>query len=168
VSETRKYLAIDVLLREEGREEHAQLLVFKARKRARSDEERRDPEVRAQRREEDVQHAVWVAPGGDYAVLRRRDIQITDVREEDFDGFPVVTRISCDGGAHAGVAGTVRIPKLRLAIEPIFRDQECRTELPASIFPVFWEGACSVTQEHGCDARVSAGSWAITELAGYE
>jgi predicted secreted hydrolase len=91
------------------------------------------------------------------------------------DVYPLSTRIRASSRVpYAGtrLAGGPQA-EVTLTVEPLFRDQECRTGIPEAFFPRFWEGACkvsgTVTVSGEDAARVvdEHASWAITELAGY-
>ena len=132
-----KYLAIN--MRRENVGTNEQLLLFRA--------------VKGNSKNE-IGHGLWIHANGESSPVEVNSRTVADTRDR-FNGYPLETIIN--------------IPKqsISLTIKPLFRDQECRTELPRSLFPTFWEGACCVNGNIGGDKVDSAYSWAVTELAGY-
>jgi predicted secreted hydrolase len=143
-----RYVAVDVVLDDKSR--IGQLLLFRAEKSAST-----------------VRYAVWVSPSGRCSVLDHPDLAVKDLNCGTWRGVcPIGTqitfRVAADDGAD--ISGT-------LDVTPVFREQECTTELSPAFFPRFWEGACTVrgsVETGGKKIAVDAKqSWAITELAGY-
>jgi hypothetical protein len=113
-------------------------------------------------------YGVWIETDGHYSIIDKVEI---NPRKNTYAGYPLVTDLELDGirstsTTHLG--GPTPLAKTTLTVKPIFPEQECSTQLSASIFPRFWEGACTVSGTFdGGKVVDSLQSWAITEIAGY-
>jgi hypothetical protein len=143
-----KYVAVDLAC--DSSDERFQLIVFLYARRGCDDATRKQHSNRGE------VYGLWIKADG--TAIRLPKLKIRHRGSKDFGNYHVDTHILHEGEE----------PLLDLRVEPYFPDQDCRTEIPRSIFPTFWEGACTVSGTVGKLTVNKNDSWAITELAGQE
>lgn len=128
-----------------------------------------------------IRHAYHVDPEGHVRTLH--GVVKFDGDSPTKDGFPLIetvelmelgskVKIKNEGASPAAPSDAPRsIRRYKFHFKPIRNDQVCRTNLPESLMPVFWEGACEVAIEDlssfSGDREEGTNAWAIMELAGY-
>jgi predicted secreted hydrolase len=114
-------------------------------------------------------YGVWIETDGHYSIVEEVAI---DHGRNAYAGYPLETSVELNGirsasTTHPNNASLPSSVKATLTVKPIFTEQECTTQLSATFFPRFWEGACTVDGTFNGDNVNSDHSWAITEIAGY-